>query len=398
MNQTVAHFVVGHGNRFPNREAVVDEDGRWTYAELSHRMYDAGNALLAVGLQPGQRIAFFGFPGLAYAETLCACISAGFVYVGLNPKHTTGELQYVLEHAHVRIVVVDIRCSTKERSTLHEAYRLNESQSLLIVEWKDSLAKSCRNRKVVPKQETQELPFPIVAHDAAALVYTSGTTGQPKGAVIRNKSLAHEGVLFTQRFLNGDVSRVTRVLSNLPVNHIGCIGDLTCAWLVMAATIVFRPRFEPKEIAAVLAQEKVTFYFQVPAMFQLALSQGLDLSALPNLTDIGWGGAPCPRTLIEHFSRLEFNLCNTYGLSEGTGTSTVTLVDASIDALANSVGVALEDGTVRLSESGEIQLKGDLLFAGYLNDRASTEDAFSKDGWFCTGDIGTADKDGTLHL
>jgi acyl-CoA synthetase (AMP-forming)/AMP-acid ligase II len=398
MNKSVANYLIDYGNRFPNREAIVDEGGTWTYFDLAHRMQSAAAALLEAGLQPGQRVTFFGYPGLAYAETLCACISAGFVYVGLNPKYTAKELHYVLGHADVALVVFDARCSVNERTALEEACRFNLSQSPPRVEWIDSLARSCRGLMFANKQQTLTLPFPIVAHDAAAIVYTSGTTGQPKGAVIRNSSLAHEGILFTQRFLNGDVSRVTRVLSNLPVNHIGCIGDLTCAWLVMAATVVFQARFEPCEIGKVLVREKITFYFQVPAMFQLALSQGLELSELAHLTHIGWGGAPCPRSLVEQFSQLNVSLCNTYGLSEGTGTSTVTRDDASIDALANSVGVALEDGTVRLSEEGEIQLKGDLLFAGYLNDESATRRSFTADGWFCTGDIGELDGAGNIAL
>lgn len=395
---TLPAVVRRHAAMFPLREAAVDANIRVTYSTLAERMIDAAAALRSLGLVPGERVAFFGFPGISYLETFLAVLDATCVYVGLNPKSKSGELSYLIGHAAPRLIIVDGRVSPSEFDELRAAIgTLREAPC--VVACSDGELAASLSRAALAGAPEKEPPFPIVPSDAAALVYTSGTTGLPKGAVIRHRGFVHEGTLFVERFLDGDVSRITRVLNNLPVNHIGCLGDLTGAWLVMAATIVFMPRFSPAMIGQVLREERITFYFQVPAMFQLALQQGgLDLTLLPELRDVGWGGAPCPQPLIDMFARASLKLVNTYGLSEGTGTSTATRQDASIDALASTVGVPLEDGTVRLGAENEIELAGKLVFAGYLRDEAATKAAFTDDGWFRTGDIGAWDAHGNLML
>jgi acyl-CoA synthetase (AMP-forming)/AMP-acid ligase II len=393
---TVCDYVLHYAQIFPDRVAVVDDALRWTYTQLANRMQSGAEALAACGVQAGSRVAFLGFPGAAYTETLLSVMQHGAVYVGLNPKYTATELHYVLDHADIALIMVDPRCTAEQQAALLQALRMLDGAAPLVRTLAASLPQACADVHLLAKEV--DLPFPLVAGDAAALVYTSGTTGKPKGAVIRQTSLAHEGRLFAKRYLNGDVSRITRVLSNLPVNHIGCIGDLTCAWLVMSATIVFMPHFAPRDVGRVLAQEKITFYFQVPAMFQLALSEGLDLSQLPDLEHVGWGGAPCPEPIIAQFLKLGFKLSNTYGLSEGTGTSCATRENASLSELSGSVGVQLEEGTTRLSDTGEIQLHGALLFAGYLKDESATEAAFTPDRWFCTGDVAEMDALGNIVL
>lgn len=392
----VPSYIAHYAKVFPAREAAVDGEARLTYEALSARMNDGGSALLAAGLVPGERVAFFGFPGTAYLQVLLATLQAGAVYVGLNPKYTASELRYVITHAAPRLVVIDPRTSDDERKALAVAMADVSGDPPVEVQIDNSVSAACAPLTLTSTRG--DAPYPIVAHDAAAIVYTSGTTGKPKGAVIRQRGLAHEGRLFAQRYVGGDVSRTTRVLNNLPVNHIGCIGDLTCAWLVMAATIVFMPRFEPGRIGEVLAQEAITFYFQVPAMFQLALAEDLDLRELPALRSVAWGGAQCPRPLVEKFAAWGFDLSNTYGLSECTGTCTATLPSASINELASSVGAALETNTVRIAPDGEVQVIGDLVFAGYLNDEASTRQAFTDDGWLRTSDIGEFDRDGNIVL
>jgi acyl-CoA synthetase (AMP-forming)/AMP-acid ligase II len=392
----VADYVQHYAQIFANRIAVVDDDVRWTYAQLAAKMHEGAAALAACGVYPGCRVAFLGFPGAAYIEILLSVMQQGAVYVGLNPKYTASELHYVLDHAGVAMVLVDPRCSAAQQDALTHALAMIPVAVPVVRVLQASLPSACATIRL-PANDAS-LPYPLVAGDAAAVVYTSGTTGKPKGAVIRQTALAHEGRLFARRYLQGDVGRVTRVLNNLPVNHIGCIGDLTCAWLVMSATVVFMPHFMPRDIARVLVQEKITFYFQVPAMFQLALAEGLDLRNLPDVTDIGWGGAPCPMPLIQQFAAHGFKLSNTYGLSEGTGTSSATPAGASLDVLSNSVGIELEQGTVRLDAHGEIQLHGALLFAGYLKDPAATVSAFTADKWFCTGDVAELDAVGNIML
>jgi acyl-CoA synthetase (AMP-forming)/AMP-acid ligase II len=393
---TVCDYVLRYAQIFPDRIAIVDDALRWTYTQLAARMRSGAAALSACGVYAGSRVAFFGFPGAGYIETLLSVMQCAAVYVGLNPKYTATELHYVLDHADIGLIIVDPRCTAEQQAALSQALNMHVKAQPVVRTLIASLPQACTDINLPAGEGV--LLFPLVAGDAAALVYTSGTTGKPKGAVIRQTSLAHEGRLFAQRYLCGDVSRITRVLSNLPVNHIGCIGDLTCAWLVMSATIVFMPHFAPRDVGRVLAQEKITFYFQVPAMFQLAMAEGLDLSKLPDLERIGWGGAPCPEPIIAQFLALGFKLSNTYGLSEGTGTSSATRENASLTELSGSVGVELEEGTVRLAENGEIQLHGALLFAGYLKDENATAAAFTRDGWFCTGDVAEMDELGNIVL
>jgi acyl-CoA synthetase (AMP-forming)/AMP-acid ligase II len=200
-----------------------------------------------------------------------------------------------------------------------------------------------------------------------------------------------------------------RGLVNLPVNHIGCIGDLCATLLVSAGTLVFMDRFEPQGVVRCLVEQRLSWLGQVPAQFQLLLGKGgLGPQHLRGVRHLLWGGAAMPEALVRRLKDWVPDVMSSYGLTECSGTIAVTTPDATLTALADTVGrpvaadrlrvVDTHDRPLASGSSGEIQIHGDHVFRGYLKLPAATRAAFSGDGWLRTGDVGSLDSDGNLRL
>jgi long-chain acyl-CoA synthetase len=199
------------------------------------------------------------------------------------------------------------------------------------------------------------------------------------------------------------------VLVNLPINHVGCIGDVCATALVLGSTMVFMPRFDAVAAVQALTEHRITWLPQVPAQFQLMLAKGgLDAKALSGVRSLAWGGAAMPSGLIEQLRSWVPDLFNSYGLTECSGTITISERGASLDALAHSIGKPVDPSRVRIAdeqdrplaagEGGEIQIRGPHVFKGYLHDATATQATFTADGWLKTGDLGLSDADGSVRL
>jgi fatty-acyl-CoA synthase len=244
----------------------------------------------------------------------------------------------------------------------------------------------------------------LAARDASLIVYTSGTSGRPKGALITHAGLVENGWWLARRF----DFEPCRTLANLPINHIGCVGDVCATTLVAGGTLVFMDRFDAVQAVGLLRQQRITWLAQVPAQFQLMVAKGgLRAEDLVDVRHLTWGGAPMPRGLIEQFRDWVPDLFNSYGLTECSGTITVSARDASLDELADTVGRPVDPGLLRIAEgekplpageAGEVQIRGRHLFAGYLNQPEATAEALTADGWLRTRDLGALDASGNVRL
>jgi acyl-CoA synthetase (AMP-forming)/AMP-acid ligase II len=198
-----------------------------------------------------------------------------------------------------------------------------------------------------------------------------------------------------------------RVLNNLPINHIGCVGDLGCYALVGGGTLVFRPRFEPAAIADVIAQERVTVWGQVPTMFQLTLdSPGFDPERVRSLQLVFWGGAHAAPELVERLRPLAPRLATSYGQTETVGSVTFATRGGGRNSTLSTVGRPVDPYQVRIVDAeggltrgeGEIQVRSPFAMTGYWRDPDATAAAVTADGWRCTGDVGVFTDRGELRL
>jgi acyl-CoA synthetase (AMP-forming)/AMP-acid ligase II len=395
----------------PHAEATVHvETGRrLTYSQLAARVAEAEAALRRAGVGCGDRVAMLSTPRPEFWIVFLATIRLGAVWMGLNPRYSLEELRHPLADAKPKLVFAFARVAGRDLTPELSRLRTDgDITHLVLMEPADldgeDWAAFVADAAVGVSVSTAGTPRPA-ARDPALLVYTSGTTGRPKGAM-----LSHRGLVLCSRVQASHIGHLgQRVLNNLPVNHVGCVGDISAWTLVLGGALVFMERFDPAGVVRALGRERITCWGQVPTMFQLTLEHPdwpqADVSSLRYIT---WSGAMAPRPLIEAFRRLPVKLGSAYGMTETVGSVTFADDHESLDVLAETVGrpdphyevrvadpngVAIADGA-----EGEVQVRGEFLMLGYLNRPDATQAAFTADGWLKTGDAAVRRPDGTIRL
>jgi acyl-CoA synthetase (AMP-forming)/AMP-acid ligase II len=398
--------------RYPGREAMVLGDLRWSYADLARNVDRYARALWAHGLRRGDRIAMLATPR---PESLCMFLAAariGAMFTGLNLRFKYEELQYVIDDAKPRLLIflpefagrdyrADIRRLLDVNPAIEQAIALGGAELGLARSFDEFLGTA----PAVPEGEITAAVAAVQPLDPCLLIYTSGSTGRPKGAMLPHYGLCH----CSRNQLDHWWAEPLRVLDNLPISNVFCIGDLFCFCLVGGGTTVFMERFDAKGILEVIEREKVTLWGQVATMLQLALSQPeAESRNLSSLQMIFWAGARAPRELIRRLARITPYLGSNYGLTETVAGVTYTEKGADIDVLADTVGkpdphyelrvVTPDGGICADGEAGEIQVRGHCMMVGYWRRPESTSAAIDSDGWLHTGDIGLRRPDGNYQI
>jgi long-chain acyl-CoA synthetase len=395
------HFAI----EAPERDAACDDAESFTYGELMRAVERTAAALRESGIGPGDRVAFLGAPGVPFWVSLLGVMRLGAVWLGLNPAHTPRELRHVLNDARPRLCLVDAKATPASRQSLHDA--LEHGSAITLVELRPRVAGLIGSLEALDAlpTTTDASSTELAALHVSLLVYTSGSTGAPKGALLTATGLIENGWWIARRMRFEPV----RALVNLPVNHIGCIGDLCATVLTAGGTLVFMDRFDAHRTVAWIAEKRLTWLGQVPAQFQLMVSQGgLQLEHLRGVRYLLWGGAAMPEPLVRFFLASPAQIFGSYGLTECSGTITITEPGAQLDELVASVGRPVDDTFLRIVDEqgrsvpagcdGEIQLSGPHVFAGYLGQPEASRRCMTADGWLRTGDLGTLDANGNLHL
>lgn len=394
MAASLLALVEDWARRDGGREAVVAGADRLTYAALAARVAGAAEGLRRAGFRPGGCVAFLGAPGAAFLISQLATHAAGGVWLGLNPRYSAPELRHVLADACAALIVAESQYDLAALETARAA--LDPPPPLHPVQTLDDLAQPPR----LPRQGMAALDRAV-----ALLVYTSGTTGAPKGAMLTHSACVAAAQLYASRYGHENF----RTLLNLPINHVGALIDLVSPALVCGGAIVTMPSFDPGGIPDILRAERISCLGQVPAMhLAIDAAGGYDPASLPHLRHLVWSGAPMPRGWIEDRIDGRVKLSTCYGQTECTGSVTFTRPGASVEELADTVGSPVCPAELRIwrhdgaqaepGETGEIQLSGRLLMAGYLNRPDATAEAMTADGWLRTGDLGLLDDAGRLRL
>jgi acyl-CoA synthetase (AMP-forming)/AMP-acid ligase II len=237
------------------------------------------------------------------------------------------------------------------------------------------------------------------------IVYTSGSTGRPKGALLH-----HQGIV---EFSLGQ-NRIwpvipLRTLNYFPVNHIGCVVDVSSPTLVAGGTIVFLQNFSPSKSLQLMEQEQITLWASVPSVFQLQYADAsfaeTDLSAVKLIV---WEGAAMPADMLDRLLQHGAPLATNYGMTESCGAMTVVPPTHDRKVLSGTVGwpmpgvqVRLADGDNVIAETsvtGEIQARSAYNMLGYWNRPEATAETLNTEGWLATGDLGQRNPDGTYTI
>jgi fatty-acyl-CoA synthase len=372
----------------PEREAIVEvESGRrFSYRDLEGRVARAARWLARQGVAPGDRVAL-ALPNVApYLELHFACARLGAIDVPLNTRLAAPELAYILGNAGPALTVTDAAL----RPRLEAAGGAGTLASL--EEYESAVAEGA-----VPAIEAAaggEAPHTIL--------YTSGTTGQPKGALLPHRKTLYN-TLNADLFF--DLSARDRVLVALPLFHSFGLNILAVPVLYRGGTVVLARAFEPSAFLETVARERVTFFGAVPTMFRLLLAVGLDRRRLATLRFAFTAGAPIPLETIHAFHAHGILMKQGFGQTE---TSIQCCLDAD-DAIrkAGTVGRPVFHAEVRVVDEalaevpdgavGEIVVRGPITMLGYWRDPEATAEVF-RGGWLHTGDLATRDAEGFLTL
>jgi len=395
----------------PDHEAVVFEDERINYRELEQRVDACARALLAAGVRKGDRVAMLSTSRPEYWVVFLATAGIGAIWTGLNPRHHLEEYRYHVGDSKPKLIVsfaeFEGRCYAEDLLALRAEFDFVEKLVVFggTIEGADVLEDFLKSGSTVSDEDYQEAKDAVGRMDPALIVYTSGTTGNPKGAMLSHWGLAFGATMQTDHFKVED----PRIVVNFPIDHVACVADTCSTTLVKGGTIVFQERFDPEATIAAVAAERANVWGGIPTMIQLEIGlPNFDDYDLSSVEMILWAGAALPRDAILRLQGMGVRLLTAYGMTETSAHVTYSDDDADIDVLAETVGrpdprtpcrIVDEDGKeCAVGEDGELQFRGDYLMLGYYERPEATAESFTEDGWFHTGDIGFWREDGNIVL
>jgi fatty-acyl-CoA synthase len=430
IGQTLGEYFDGAARRWADNDALVvrQQNLRWSYAELSRRVDDFACGLLALGLQPGDRIGIWSPNNSEWVVTQFATAKAGLILVNINPAYRLAELEYALNKVGCKALITATALKSSDYvamlnelapelaqcrpGTLHAA-RLPDLRTVIRIggpspgmygfEEVPALATDALRRMLADIAGRLQFDDPI------NIQFTSGTTGFPKGA-----TLTHHNILNNGYFI-GETMRLTgkdRICIPVPLYHcFGMVlGNLAC--VTHGAAMVYPGEaFDPLAVLETVQAERCTGLYGVPTMFIAELGhpdfKRFDLSSLR--TGI-MAGSPCPtevmKRVVGEMHMRDVTIC--YGMTETSPVSFQTAADDPLEKRVGSVGrihphveVKIVDADGRIvppGMPGELCTRGYSVMRGYWNDQEKTAEVIDAGRWMHTGDLATLDEDGYCNI
>ncbi|GLP70753.1 fatty-acyl-CoA synthase [Streptomyces sp. TUS-ST3] len=391
-NEGLGSWSARRARKTPHRTALIHGDTTVTYAELHTRVTRLARALRARGIRRGDRVAYLGPNHPSYLETLFAAGTLGAVFVPLNTRLAGPEIAYQLSDSGARALVygpshaglvAGLPGSTDVRTYVEVG-----------AEYEGLLTES----------PTDPVDEPVTPDDTCIIMYTSGTTGRPKGAMLTHGNLTWNAI---NVLVDTDLIADERALVSAPLFHTAGLNMLTLPVLLKGGTCVLVEAFDPDATFDLIEQHRITFMFGVPTMFEQVARHprwaGADLSSLRILT---CGGSPVSTPLIAAYQERGLTFLQGYGMTEASP-GTLFLDAEHAIGKAGSAGVPHFFSDVRvvrpdltpvdIDETGEVVLRGPHVMPGYWGLPEETAASFA-DGWFRSGDAARVDEDGYVFI
>ena len=383
--------------RTPDRVALVFGDRTWTYAELDAATSRAAGHLLGLGLAPGDRVATVGANSDAYLLAFLGCARAGLVHVPVNHALTGGELSYLLARSGSRIALVDPALrdtveAVRGDTTLEQVLTLHGADDAVLAAW---------SAGPVP-----DVDAGVSDTDLVQLLYTSGTTSRPKGAMMTHRALVHEYVSTVHAL---DLSEEDDPLHCMPLYHSAGMHVFLLPYLAVGATNRLMPKPDVPEILRLIEAERVGALFLAPTVW-VPLSNADDFGTrdLSSLHKAFYGASIMPVPVLQRIQKTlpELAFYNCFGQSEVAPLATVLRPEEHAERPESCgrpvlfVEIRVVDAAgadVGPDEPGELLYRSPQLCTGYWQDPVATAEAF-RDGWFHSGDLVRRDAAGYVTV
>ena len=387
--------------RVPETVAIKSGDFTCTYAELDAEVDRTAHALSDLGLGLGDRFALMATNSDRYIVAFYAALRVGAVVVPVNPASAPPELQYLLEDSGAKILAYDMAVAASVQAA-RAGFPTTTEHVVALTEGGDDLALT----DLAGKAASAAFEDAPTESDNSLILYTSGTTGKPKGALFDHHRTIWVGVgcAAVSGMKVGD-----RFLHVAPLYHAAELCIMLIPGTMLGATHVVLPGFDPVPVLDALESEEITMMFGVPTMFQFLMLSGMGERDLSSLRTALFGAAPMPASavvaLTEALPHVDLmQLCGQTEAGPGGIYATVDQVRARPDAsgrqptmFAEVRVVDLEGNDVEPGEVGELILRGTSIMKGYWNKPEETA-ATIRDGWLHTGDLTKIDEDGYMTL
>jgi fatty-acyl-CoA synthase len=381
--------------RFRDRQALVFGDRTWTFRAIDAAASRVAHRLIQIGLQPGDRLAAYGRNSDAYLIAFLACCRAGVVHVPVNYALTGGELRYILDQSGARALLTSPALEANlDGITVEIRGRFDGGGEL------DVLA-TALDRSAAP-----EVDSPIDDASLAQIVYTSGTTAAPKGAMMTHRAMLSQYYSVIHEM---DFSAEDRALGALPLYHTAQMHAFTIPQMLVGGRTVLIEAPVPEQVLRLIEQERITSFFAPPTVW-ISLLRHPDFASrdLRSLQRVYYGASIMPVPVLRELRERLPNAqpYNCYGQTEIAPLAT-TLRPEEHDARPASCGRPALNVETRVVDPdmndvppgthGEIVHRSPHLLVGYWNKPKETEEAFTG-GWFHSGDVGYVDTEGYLYI
>ncbi|MBI1186883.1 MAG: AMP-binding protein [Alphaproteobacteria bacterium] len=403
--RTTFALLIRHATARPDAVAAIDGERRLTYRDLQARVDAVAAALVARGVRRGDRVASLTPPCVEFWVLFLAVSSIGATWIGINPVYQRTEFSHVLDNAGPKLVFTVEGEDGRDYPGELRSVGLDPAKIILIRTDAEGpvLGAFTAASERASKAALDAARAAVDPEDAAVIVYTSGTTGRPKGAM-----LSHRAVIATAAVNAAWMGAgLEASICAAPVNHVGALNNICMSVFAYGGRIIFFPRVDIEALGALSHRENPTYLVSSPTGFMMMFAAENGAAARLNSTRlIVFGGATTPKAMLERVSGYGAAMSSVYGQTETCGIVTFTEIGASLDVMAETIGRPLPGAMVRIAdadglerpigETGEIQVKGPYVMNGYFNMPEATAEAFTADGYLRTGDLGYQRADGNL--
>jgi len=414
LNQGLGSWIHRRRPKSGTKAALIFDGTEISYAQLSSRIDRLAVALRQRGVEAGSRVAFLGENHPAFLETFFAAGTLGAIFVPLNTRLAPPEVQYALKDAGSTVLVhaesltelaIAGACETAvgRRIVVADGPRRPAPAGVGATESPEVIVESLD--AVIEAAAEERLDVAVSLDDPAMILYTSGTTGSPKGAVLTHGNITWNcfNVLVDYDFMSTDVA-----LMISPLFHVASLDMGLLPTLLKGGTVVLEPRFDPARALTLIEKYRVTSLSGVPTTFQMLCEHPdwatTDISSLEKLT---CGGSAVPMRVLEEYERRGLAFSGGYGMTE-TSPGATSLSPEKSREKAGSGGLPHFFTDLRIvdadgrqlppGESGEIQLSGPNVIREYWNKPEVVSACYVEGVWFRSGDMGHVDEDGYLFI
>ncbi len=401
----VGYLLINSASKYPQRTAIISQEGRWTYQAFNERTNRLAGALLKAGLTKGDRIAVLFYNSSYFVEAYFAAVKIGLVVTPINFRFTGCEIAYVLNDAQPLLLLYGpefektLRAVRDQLESVQHFVSPHGTGTSLAVDYEDFLAGGQADI-AIPASEVSE-------NDPCQLMYTSGTTGKPKGVTLTHRNVLWN--LFNTIWAREDKSGERAVIVG-PLYHTAALNNHLTIQIALGGTSIIIRKFEPESLLQTIEREKATIVSGAPALYNMLLQHpGAARYDTRSITKCTSGSDKLPmeikKRLLKFFPNIK-GVYDVYGLTEASPGITILNAadslrkDGSVGKILPFVDARIVDADhIRLppGEVGELICRGPNVMQGYHNNPQATAESL-QNGWLFTGDLARMDDEGFLYI